>query len=194
MGLLILRPFTPAEAASLPSSPPPFYPPVNHFYGPRPPTYRNTNVTINNNNYYNGNNIYKDQGSGVKTGPQRSPSASQQPARNQGQGTGATTDRQARAGQQQNNVMTDRNGNVYRQNGTNWEQNTGQNKWQPADKQQPGGGKQQPGGGVQPSGKQPSSSFDRTQMDQQMQNRERGGQRDMNRGSFNQGTRGKGRR
>ncbi len=34
MGLLILRQFTPAEAASLPSSPTPFYPPV--VTGPQP--------------------------------------------------------------------------------------------------------------------------------------------------------------
>ena len=37
IGLLILRLFTPAEAASLPSSPPPFYPPVVTVPQPAPP-------------------------------------------------------------------------------------------------------------------------------------------------------------
>jgi len=37
MGLLILRPFTAADAASLPSSPPPFYPPVVTAPQPVPP-------------------------------------------------------------------------------------------------------------------------------------------------------------
>ncbi|MEI6888269.1 MAG: hypothetical protein ACOYM0_14255 [Bacteroidales bacterium] len=49
---------------------PPFCPPYNHFYGPRPPVYRNTYVNVNvNNNYYNRNNVYNNHQNGVRPGP-----------------------------------------------------------------------------------------------------------------------------
>jgi len=53
---------------------PPFCPPYNHYYGPRPPAYRNTTVNVNvNNNYYNRNNVYNNHQNGVRPGSGTNP-------------------------------------------------------------------------------------------------------------------------
>lgn len=166
---------------------PPFYPPVNHFYGPRPVQYRNTTVNINNRNYYNRNNIYNDRRQGIQSGPQKRPAPTTLPGRDQKQVAPAT--RQAGNRPPANNVVTDRNGNVFRQNGNTWERNTGQNNWLPADKQQPAI-RQKPATVQQPVNRQQPSSFDRNQLNQQIQNRDRGTQQNMNRGNFNPAMRG----
>jgi len=164
---------------------PPFYPPVSHFYGPRPATYRNTNITINN-NYYNNNNLYNGKRQGVNTGTEKTHPASKQTGLSQKQAVSKSSG-QTKTAQTKNNVMTDKSGNVYRKTGSTWEQNTGRNNWQPAERQPSGGGQQ-------PTGRSSGSSFDRNQMNQQMQSRERGMQRDLNRSSFSTGMRSRGRR
>ncbi|MEI8005769.1 MAG: hypothetical protein WCI48_06150 [Bacteroidota bacterium] len=133
---------------------PPFCPPYNHYYGPRPPVYRNnTYVNVNVNHYnYNRNNVYNNQpgarpGSGQNSRPGTVPAgrgtATTQPSTRPGQvqptdrtkpatqpsGQG-NTNRAGTAPNTRNNVYTDKDGNVYRKDQNNsWQQNDGKN-WQ----------------------------------------------------------------
>ncbi len=133
---------------------PPFCPPYNHFYGPRPPVYRNTTVNVNvNNNYYNRNNVYNNHQNGVRpapstnqrpgttTGSRGNPST--QPGTRPGQGgqpadrgkpstmpggQGTGVNRAGTAPNTKNNVYTDKNGDVYRKDqNNNWQKNDGKN-------------------------------------------------------------------
>ena len=147
---------------------PPFCPPYNHYYGPRPPVYRsNTYVNVNVNHYnYNRNNVYNNQpgarpGSGQNTRPGTVPAgrgtATTQPSTRPGQGqtndrtrpttqpSGQGTTRAGTAPNTKNNVYTDKDGNVYRKDqNSNWQKNDGKN-WQDVN-----GGSGRPSG--QPSG------------------------------------------
>ena len=148
---------------------PPFCPPYNHFYGPRPPVYRsNTYVNVNVNHYnYNRSNVYNNQpgarpGSGQNSRPGTVPSGrgtpTTQPSTRPGQGqtndrTRPTTQpsgqgnatRAGTAPNTKNNVYTDKDGNVYRKDqNSNWQRNDGKN-WQDVN-----GGSGRPSG--QPSG------------------------------------------
>jgi hypothetical protein len=130
---------------------PPFCPPYNHFYGPRPPVYRNTNVNVNN-RYYNRNNVYNNRngvrpGSGTNSRPGTTPgnrggNPSTQPGTRPGQGQGndrgkpgtqpggrgSGVNRAGTAPNTRNNVYTDKNGDVYRKNqNNNWQKNDGRN-------------------------------------------------------------------
>jgi hypothetical protein len=70
---------------------PPYCPPYNHFYGPRPVAYRSTYVNVNVNNYnFNRNNVYNGQ-SGVRPGQGGSGTRpTTQPGTRPGQGGTAT--------------------------------------------------------------------------------------------------------
>jgi hypothetical protein len=153
------------------------------FYGPpmyRPPYYAHhgggyyghgggNTVIINNGNINRGNNIYNNNGqNGVR--PSTRPSNGQgnagggqanrpstQPANGQGR-PGAST--QPSAGPR-NDVMTDRNGNVYQKQGQEWKQNNGQG-WQ-------------------------STQQNSRDLDTQQMNRDRGAQRQMNAGQYGGG-------
>ena len=224
---------------------PPFCPPYNHYYGPRPPVYRNNYVNVNvnvNHNYYNRSNVYNNQngvrpGSGTNTRPGTTPSdrtkPSTQPATRTGQGQanergkpstqpngqGAST-RAGTAPNTKNNVYTDKNGEVYRKDqNNNWQKNDGKT-WQNVDQgtvkpaTQPGrqepatkpstqpstqSTRQQPSTrpSTQPS-QQPAtrgggnSGFDRSSMERQSQNRDRGTQLNQNAGTFQRNTGGGG--
>ncbi|MCX6287529.1 MAG: carbohydrate-binding family V/XII [Bacteroidetes bacterium] len=170
---------------------PPFCPPYNHFYGPRPPMYRNTSVNVNVNNNYNRNNVYNNHQSGVRPGTWTNPKTgtmpadrgkpSTQPAGRPGQGqvndkarpssqpSGQPVNRAGTAPNSKNNVYTDKNGDVYRKGqNSNWQKNDGKN-WQNVD---------------QGSG--------RSSMDKQSQNRDRGQQMNQNAGSFQRNSGGGG--
>ncbi|MCX6280906.1 MAG: carbohydrate-binding family V/XII [Bacteroidetes bacterium] len=146
---------------------PPFCPPYNHYYGPRPPVYRNTSVHVNvNNNYYNRNNVYNNHQSGVRPGSGTNPRPgttpadrgrpSTQPSGRPSQGQPADrgkpsaqpgtqpANRAGTAPNTRNNVYTDKSGNVYRKDQNNWQKNDGKT-WQNVDQ-----------GSGRPSG-QPSS-------------------------------------
>lgn len=167
---------------------PPYYPPHH------PPYYGHgggNNVYINNGNINTGrnNNIYNNQkGARPSTLPSngqgnagRNPSGqgqgqgrpAQQPANGQGAGRPAQTPSNSNAGPRNNNVMTDKSGNVYQRQGNNWQENNGGN-WQ--------------------NTRQNTNDLDRQQM-----NRDRGTQRNnnfsqMNSGGMNRGGGGGGRR
>ncbi|MEI7492903.1 MAG: hypothetical protein WCK92_16000 [Bacteroidota bacterium] len=135
---------------------PPFCPPYNHFYGPRPPVYRNTTVNVHvNNNYYNRNNVYNNHQNGVRPGsgtnsrpgtmPAGRGNPTTQPGSRPGQGQPADRGRPTtqpgtqpanRAGtapNSRNNVYTDKNGEVYRKDqNNNWQRNDGKT-WQNVD-------------------------------------------------------------
>ena len=150
---------------------PPFCPPYNHFYGPRPPVVRNTYVNVNvNNNYYNRNNVYNNHngvrpGSGTNPRPRTTPSA--QPGTRTGQGqandrvkpstqpTGqGSSNRAGIAPNAKNNVYTDKNGDVYRKDqNNNWQKNDGKT-WQNVDQ---GSGKQSGQPSTQPGRQEPSA-------------------------------------
>ena len=174
---------------------PPFCPPYNHYYGPRPPVYRsNTYVNVNVNHYnYNRNNVYNNQpgarpGSGQNTRPGTVPAgrgtATTQPSTRPGQGqtndrtrpttqpSGQGTTRAGTAPNTKNNVYTDKDGNVYRKDqNSNWQKNDGKN-WQDVN-----GGSGRPSG--QPSGqpgRQDPSTRPAGQPSQQPSTRPAGGQ------------------
>jgi len=144
------------------------------------------NINIDNSNNINvggggrgeggrGDGIY-DRGDNAGVKPSR---PSQQPADRPGQGGGATRPSQQPAkGGGKNNVLTDRQGNVYRDNGGNKYDKMGSNgKWEGANKpsQQPAGG----AGNAKQKG--PTMTPDtRQQLDRDMQNRNRGQQRTNN--------------
>jgi hypothetical protein len=137
----------------------------------------NNNVFINNGNINNGNinningggrgnNIYNDRQSGVRPSTRPAtgqgagnPSASQRPAGGQaGNAQRPTTQQQpANAGPRNNNVVTDRSGNVYQKQGQEWKQNNGRD-WQSTPQ---------------------NNNLNSTQM-----NRDRGAQRQMNAGQM----------
>lgn len=125
---------------------PPYYPPYRGgMYGPRGPVYIHNDGDINidrSNNIYNKrngvntNDVQRGQGNrqpSVSTRDQQRPSAGQQPA-------GQRPTQQPAAGQQpatkrNNDVYSDRNGNVYqRDNSGNWNQRSG-NQWQQTQQQ-----------------------------------------------------------
>ena len=157
---------------------PPFCPPYNHFYGPRPPVYRSTSVNVHvNNNYYNRNNVYNNHsgvrpGSGSNQRPGTVPAdrgkPGTQPSTRQGQaqvndrgnpsarpsGEG-TVNRAGTAPNTRNNVYTDKNGDVYRKDqNNNWQKNDGKN-WQNVDQGSGRTGGQQPK--TQPGRQEPSA-------------------------------------
>jgi len=187
---------------------PPFCPPYNHFYGPRPPVYRNTYVNVNVNNYnYNRNNVYNNQpgarpGSGQASRPGQGGSGtrpttqpgdrgqagtrpSTQPSDRGQAGTRPSTQPSDRgqagtARDQKNNVYTDRNGDVYRKDqNNNWQKNDGKN-WNNVDQ----GGRT----GGQPS-TQPGRQDQGGRSDGQPSTRPQGQptQQPANRGGGNQG-------
>ena len=156
---------------------PPFCPPYNHFYGPRPPVYRNTNVNVHvNNNYYNRNNVYNNHQNGVRPGPSTNPKPgtmpadrgkpSTQPGTRPGQGQpsdrgkpstqpgGQPSKRAGTAPNTKNNVYTDKNGDVYRKDqNNNWQKNDGKN-WNNVDQ---GSGKPSGQPSTQPGRQEPSA-------------------------------------
>ncbi len=161
--------------------PPMYHPP---YYPPHHPPYYghgggNNNVIINNGNINTGrnNNIYNNQkGAKPSTFPAnakgnggRNPAGqaqgqgrpAQQPANGQGAGRPAQTPSNANAGPRNNNVMTDKSGNVYQRQGNNWQENNGGN-WQ--------------------NTRQNTNDLDRQQM-----NRDRGTQRSNNFSQMNGG-------
>lgn len=208
---------------------PPYAMHYNHYYGHGPVYVRNTNVNINVNNYnrntFNQTNIYNQrQGmQPVNQSSSRNPGNTDPAGRTSNQNMekpptggrtagGSGTSVQGKQGQMaptakdtRNNVYTDGDGNVYRKNGKDWEQHDGKS-WKPADPSSPTGkqntrtkptsatgnsGQSAPEGG--------QGNFDRKQMDQQLQQRDRGSQREMNnknvqqsRGSINRGSGGGG--
>ncbi len=185
---------------------PPYHMPYNHCYGHGPVYVRNTNVNINVNNYnrntVNQTNIYNQRqglqpvnqstarNSGSTTASRPAGQGTDRPStgnRSSGSPETAGQDRAAPAAKDaRNNVYTDGNGNVYRKNGKNWEQHDGKG-WQPADPASTGGqnaGRNKPpsgsGSSEQKSSASGRSDFDRKQMDQQLQQRDRGSQREIN--------------
>jgi hypothetical protein len=146
---------------------PPYYPAHGHV------SHYSRNTVINtgdvNINRGNSNNIYRDRG-GVSTNDQRRPSQgtrpSQQPAggaRPGQQPAGARPGQQPAGTQDRNNVVADRQGNVHQKDANNnWSQRSG-NQWQP------------------------STSASTSDLDRQMQNRDRGQTRNA---SYNQMNRG----
>jgi len=81
---------------------PPFCPPYNHYYGSRPPVYRNTTVNVNvNNNYYNRNNVYNNHQSGVRPGPGTNSRPGTTPGSRPGQGQSGQAQPGSRPGQGQ---------------------------------------------------------------------------------------------
>jgi len=140
---------------------PPYYAHHHHYYGGGGNT-----VIINNGDRYNninrGNNIYNNHKDGVR--PSTRPSNGQ--ANTARPSTRPSTGNNARpsttpAGPR-NNVMTDRNGNVYQKQGNNWQQHNG-NSWQN-------------------NAQQNNRDLDRQQM-----NRDRGAQRYNNASQMNRG-------
>jgi hypothetical protein len=156
---------------------PPFCPPYNHFYGPRPPVYRNTTVNVNvNNNYYNRNNVYNNHQTGVRPGSGTNPRPgtmpsnrvpSTQPGTRPGQGKAndrtkpstqpagkGTVNRAGTAPNAKNNVYTDKNGDIYRKDqNNNWQKNDGKN-WNNVDQ---GSGKPSGQTSAQPGRQEPSA-------------------------------------
>lgn len=165
---------------------PPYAMPYNHYYGRGPVYVRNTNININVNNYnrnnFTQNNIYNNHTQGVR------PAA--QPTGRQPATTGTRASTRPSSQTAKNNVYTDKQGNIYRQDKGTWQQNDG-TKWQntdrksqttkPADKTAPSARpsetRQSPSAGQ-------TSGFDRQQMDRQSQQRDRGQQRQMNNNNF----------
>lgn len=145
---------------------PPYYPGYGHVSHYRGNTYINTgDININRGN---SNNIYRGR-DGVSTNDQRRPSQgarpSQQPAgaRPGQQPAGARPGQQPANTQNRNNVVADRQGNVYQRDANNnWSERSG-NQWQP------------------------SSSANTQDLNRQMQSRERAQTRNT---SYNQMNRG----
>jgi hypothetical protein len=167
---------------------PPYYVPVNHYYGSRPVVYRNTTINVYSPQYRQTtyNNIYNNRSQGI-TSNQPSPASSRSErtapttaTRDMKSTTGTkpassniptTSDRSAK-----NNIYSDPNGNIYRQNRNDWQQNTGQG-WQNADKSRPTPSQE----------KTTTTGYDRQQLDKQSQARDRGSQNSYNRANINQG-------
>ena len=102
---------------------PPVYRPP---YAYRGPTYVSSrNVTINNNIYVNRNNGIRSAGR-TRVEPQTRPGRTQPP-------TPATRPATRPSTQRPNNVVTDRQGNVYRRTEQGWQQRQ-QNQWAPTDR------------------------------------------------------------
>lgn len=150
---------------------PPYYAHHNHYYGGGNSIRINTgDININDRN-----NIYNNHKNGVKP--------STRPVNGQANAGGASTlpaNRQTRTGQpstmpsnntprnnNNNNVITDRSGNVYQKQGQNWSQNNG-NSWGP--------------------------SQNNRDLDNQQMNRDRGAQRSNNYSQMNMRGTGGGRR
>jgi len=184
---------------------PPYFVPFNHYYGARPVMIRNTNIPMNN--YYRENsrtrNIYNNVATGIR--PYSRPQV-QEPATRQTRKEGNQPSKRDKTGQQPgqvpgrsgidnrpgkapvpNNVMTDKNGNVYRKKGNVYEKNDGQG-WKPAETRKEAKPKGQPADvktrQPQPAPPVKQGSFNRQEMEQQNKNRDRGVQRQNNQNNF----------
>ena len=154
-----------------------YHPPVhyhcNHYYGR---TTVNVNVHNHNNNYYNRrevnvnqNNIYNN-----RSGVNKSTMDNKNPQFSNNKGS--------KPGNLQNNVYTDKAGNVYKGDSKqNWQSYDGQ-KWNKTPSANDAKTKAEP--------KQQPQQFDKNQMNQQSQNRDRGTQNNTNYNQFKNQTGG----
>ncbi|MCX6251685.1 MAG: hypothetical protein NTX61_13150 [Bacteroidetes bacterium] len=184
---------------------PPYFVPFNHYYGPRPLMIKHTNIPINN--YYRNNsqtrNIYNNVGKGVRPYSRQQvqepstrqiqkeskPPAGRDKAGTQpGQKTGQTGVRTSPGkAPVPNNVITDKNGDVYRKKGNIYEKNDGKG-WKPVDRRNDtktgakpadrNNQQTQPAPSVKPDG------FNRQELEKQNKNRDRGVQRLNNQNNF----------
>ncbi len=147
---------------------PPYYAHHGHYYGHG--GYNNVRINTGDVNINRGNNIYNNRQTGVR--PSTRPSNGQannarpstRPANGQGGNTKPST-MPANSGSR-NNVMTDKNGNVYQKQGDKWQQNNGKS-WGDANQ-------------------------NNRDLNNQQMNRDRGAQRSNNFNQMNAGQRGGG--
>ncbi len=116
---------------------PPYHPPYNHYYGSRPPAYREGHNTVNISN--NRTNIYNRRTDGSARPVRQTSDNRQAPGDRNGNDRtrpgNNTNSREAkppvRTGGEKNNVFTDRKGDVYRNDNGNWQKHNGRD-WESA--------------------------------------------------------------
>jgi hypothetical protein len=179
---------------------PPYHAHYSHYYGARPPAYRRGNTTIN---IDNSRNIYNNRNDGSAR-PSQQPSVSTRPAgnrtgqpgvstqpaggnRNPGASAGTRESRPADRSAGQNNVFTDRNGDVYRKNNGDWQRNNG-SSWESAQPSTRDAGNRSQGQG------RSRESVNQQDLNRQSQARDRSSQNSFNRSNATRPSGGSGAR